>query len=1027
MGHNKIGFHLGPGGNPTGIGQYMAELDAAGKPFVIKSVDHYGMCYEAAQYTNAPHNIIFRLSTAGQNDGVQYDVPDYVLDPNSAAHKHWNATVAKLPPEFNKQRVWLEVINEIDKNRADWLGWFGKYIAQLAINDGYKIALFGWSSGEPEPEHWHTIGMEEYLRMCAEFPESCAVALHEYSYTVESIYDGYPNKIGRFEQLFAACDEMGIARPVVHITEWGWALNDIPDIDQALSDIDLVARDYAIHPQIRSAAIWYLGSGFGGIADETQKLIAPVTQYTLNVELPGEEPEPPPSAEQENLLDNPSFENGWWHIDDIPELQIANGWDVIYKAGPHDVDGEQVVFMRPEFRVLPSAYLPEDERELFVLHGDHVVKAFKGNGAIDFKYITYPKTIPAGRYTFVASVYPDLVMDYVDGQKVFADDPLAGEVRLFMNGIRGNWQSLFPFGEYKRLVFEFELETEQEVSVGINFRCRWGLQNNGWFLDDWALYKEGGEPPEPPQEPPAQPGLPRVQYRRIYRVLHPSVTTEQAKAVFADAVANRETVGFSFDDAGIGALDNKTVIIIGASDDDKQTFMDWYNEHYPGTIVDFEPVPDAEPGEFFFKYWPTQHRYINQAFGANPEYYGQFGLPGHEGVDIKAPHRSPIFSVAEGVVSDVHEQADGHNYGRFVRVAYAGGYEITYAHTDEVLVGTGEHVEAGQIICYANSTGNSSGSHLHITLKHKDAYEGGETYIGYPYKIVDPTPFLAPLMDSPPPVTGDVMLGIHTSSDGSLADGELAVLKTAKPELIKVMSSISPQDIAAIAAEVNPKTWIIRAFLDFSSRVDPVTPAQFVEWTISDVARGINALPDGADYYVELHNEPNLNAEGLGVSWANGTEFGAWLSSVITLYKHQSPDARLVYPGLSPGPTIVNIRKDNRVFLSGSLDAAYQCDAFGAHAYWSDQYAIEAAVAVIWNYAQTLPQKDIFVTEASNNKVADAVQKGHEYIEFVNLLSAIPKVKGVAYFVASASYGFDDEVWVRGGSSIGIAEVVGER
>ncbi|MCP5097418.1 MAG: hypothetical protein GY943_17880, partial [Chloroflexi bacterium] len=32
---NKIGFHTGPGGNPTGIGDWMRRIDAAGIPFFL--------------------------------------------------------------------------------------------------------------------------------------------------------------------------------------------------------------------------------------------------------------------------------------------------------------------------------------------------------------------------------------------------------------------------------------------------------------------------------------------------------------------------------------------------------------------------------------------------------------------------------------------------------------------------------------------------------------------------------------------------------------------------------------------------------------------------------------------------------------------------------------------------------------------------------------------------------------------------------------------------------------------------------
>jgi hypothetical protein len=287
---SKIGFHTGPGGNPSGIGDFMRKLDKARIPFCLKSVDHYGPIFEAQEImkqSGVPHILIFRLSDRhGPDDNYKYDTPPYkdpqfVDDPEGGAEKHWRKTMAKLPPEFDKERVWLEVVNEVDRNLCDWLGRFAVRIANLAQRDGYKVSLFAWSGGEPEPSGWETPGMLKYLRLCGQRSQQAAIALHEYSFVESDIFHQFPFKIGRFQYLFQVCDRHNIPRPTVHITEWGWTLDTVPVPERAIEDIRKVGELYARFPEIEGAAIWYLGPGFAGIANKAQRLIKPVTEFTL--------------------------------------------------------------------------------------------------------------------------------------------------------------------------------------------------------------------------------------------------------------------------------------------------------------------------------------------------------------------------------------------------------------------------------------------------------------------------------------------------------------------------------------------------------------------------------------------------------------------------------------------------------------------------------------------------------------------------------------------------------------------------
>ena len=151
---------------------------------------------------------------------------------------------------------------------------------------------------------------------------------------------------------------------------------------------------------------------------------------------------------------------------------------------------------------------------------------------------------------------------------------------------------------------------------------------------------------------------------------------------------------------------------------------------------------------FRFLHWPTDHLEIVQPFGVNPEMYAPWGLPGHEGVDIVAAENDPIYCVAPGIVSMANSPADyaanSHPYGVHVRVQHQDGYQTIYAHFKELHVVVGQSVAAGQILGLADHTGHVFGDpadHLHLTLKHE-----GETAPGYRSNIVNPTPFLQPLL-----------------------------------------------------------------------------------------------------------------------------------------------------------------------------------------------------------------------------------------------------------------------------------------
>lgn len=474
--------------------------------------------------------------------------------------------------------------------------------------------------------------------------------------------------------------------------------------------------------------------------------------------------------------------------------------------------------------------------------------------------------------------------------------------------------------------------------------------------------------------------------------------------------------------------------------------QDWMEENCPlllGHTVWFT-VTDQPPAEFAYEVWPSDHRpeYVTQHFGANPANYKQFGMPGHGGTDIRAPHGTVLRCVADGEVYRVEHDPSVHNFGIHVRVKHAGVERTIYAHLAAIDGGifVGAQVSAGQILGTADNTGYSFGSHLHFARK-----RAGEIYVdpagnAWPYDLWDPSPLLAPLAPHlfddppppPPPPTGKALFGLHMSADpGDLRAPDYDMARDSRPEVIKVLSAHGGPSIARLSTEHPQAIFIIRAFLKMEGR--DISPEQFLTDTLSDTTRAINHLPSGNEYIVELHNEPNLVQEGLGTSWANGAEFNNWLMQVLDLYQDALPDTEFMYPGLSPGPTGGG-RQYHGEFLQQSAEVLARFTHLGVHAYWASEqgtaYPMSTALAHIDSHIITYPDKAIWSTESCNNRPETAEKKAEQYILFWNELLKRPTVHGVTYYVTSASN--PEWGWGPGGTGqvwegTNIAQLVGQR
>ncbi|OOG37759.1 M23 family metallopeptidase [Rhodanobacter sp. C05] len=104
--------------------------------------------------------------------------------------------------------------------------------------------------------------------------------------------------------------------------------------------------------------------------------------------------------------------------------------------------------------------------------------------------------------------------------------------------------------------------------------------------------------------------------------------------------------------------------------------------------------------------------YISSYFGARPDPFDGHSAR-HTGIDISTPFGTPVHAVAEGMVTFAGVRS---GYGNVVEIDHGNGYMTRYAHNSALDVHPGQHVQVGDVIAQAGSTGRSTGSHVHFEV-----------------------------------------------------------------------------------------------------------------------------------------------------------------------------------------------------------------------------------------------------------------------------------------------------------------------
>lgn len=460
----------------------------------------------------------------------------------------------------------------------------------------------------------------------------------------------------------------------------------------------------------------------------------------------------------------------------------------------------------------------------------------------------------------------------------------------------------------------------------------------------------------------------------------------------------------------------------------------WFQETHPGVRLD--PIEADSPRALrkvlrervrekdryglkqkpFYLIWPTDYAVITQPFGVNPQIYSRYGLPGHEGIDIRARRDTPIYCCAPGEVYQVYTHANSHPYGIHVRVRHDYGYKTVYAHLAEPLVGEGEFVEAGQVIGKSDSTGHSNGSHLHLTLKRDGATEREETL--YPKDILDPTPFLlmpegvrTKTLPRPTWPPGKALIGVHGRVGAPLMEEDLQAIAAARLEAVKLHASETRGTIERLR-EIHPGMFLMaRLTGDFSGAA--LSAAEFCRRVEADTGRLYRL---GVRYF-ELHQQPNVQTYGWGRSWDTGGAFAAWFVEVVRKLQADFPEGKFGFPGLASGGPVSAWQADADVFLDEAEEAVAAADWIGINMHWMERGGIgDFAQDVVDSYRRRFPTKLLFITEFYSPVTGLSTEaRAHHYLEVYEKMLDLDGVGAAFAYPLSAAQGHEGIVWRREG------------
>ena len=329
--------------------------------------------------------------------------------------------------------MWLELLNEPGREpaQARWVGRLMTGMARLALNAG--LSGMGRGAGQPGDRG---VGHDRVARVPGAVrgvPRPGGCPLHEYSLDRDNIMageakDGSRRLVGRYEHLHAAVDKAGIARPNIYITECAGRSTTCPPQSRPRPTSGGWRRVRA-SCQRQGGVSWTLQSGDGnGKPPQRLNALMPwLTDYTINPQPPlVEEPirrpaSNPPPAER---LANGSFEGDGITPTTCPNYRYRSAGRSKWRSGDdpgwaNPADPSPVARFVREVRTLPVEQLPEAGASDLRPRRPPYGQGLQGGGARTSPDADRGRVEARAHYRLVTPVYPDVVMRYEDGQKVW--------------------------------------------------------------------------------------------------------------------------------------------------------------------------------------------------------------------------------------------------------------------------------------------------------------------------------------------------------------------------------------------------------------------------------------------------------------------------------------------------------------------------------------------------------------------------------------------------------------------------------